>query len=139
MVYGDSTIVTALLGNVPTSIISSAIITEAITFGDSFVNMMTQHTWSSSDLAYNLIQQASSEWAAAHCLRMFEGDKWQKKADALEAHARKIIEEQVLPYDQNTSPDSQSQYNTWPGNPTATPYRSPGFAGSSSADPNTSP
>lgn len=128
MTFGDSTSIRELCGNVTTNEVSANAVTNAITYGDSMVMTLTNKTnWVSTDNAFGLVCQASNLWGAAFLMKRFEGDIYKSKAEDLEAEASAIIDK-ILAYDTNAYQSSTSLLNTWPGESTATPYRSPGFS-----------
>lgn len=136
MTYGNPDLVRQLCGVADETQLATATILQAIDSGDSQVMTMTNRdSWNTGDKAYGLVRRASTAFAAAFCLRTFDGQIWQDKADSLEKQARAIIDD-ILNYDTNTAVESQSSYNSWPADSDNTPYRSPGWmSGSSSGSP----
>lgn len=126
MAYGDSTRVRNLTGNISTTNLSAADVTQAIAYGDSIVNTFTaKDDWTTTDVEYEMVQTASEYFAASYCIkRFFMGD------DSVMAKARSLEEQghQILDILRKTSTNLvhvvTQAYRTHNLNPNITPYRS---------------
>jgi hypothetical protein len=128
MVYADTTRARSLAGNPSTTNVSANDCTQAVAYGDSMVNTITDKTdWSSGDKEYAAIQTAS-EYLASHYMRSRfkdDGDKAQEHFDFAMMLLEKIRSGATLIH------IASQGHRTYPLNPDATPYRS--TSGSSSS------
>ena len=121
MVYGDTTRARSLAGNPSTTNASSNDVTQAVAYGDSMVNTITNKTdWTSSDASYAAIQTASEYFASSYIRSRFGDDK--DKAQEHFDFAMMLLEKVKTG---TTLIHIASQgYRTYPLNEDATPYRS---------------
>lgn len=136
MAYGDSSRVRQLAGNMSTTNLSAADVTQSIVYGDSMVNTFTaKDDWNSNDVEYGMIQTASEYFAASYCVkRLFTGDKSTvDRARALEEQAHMILGT-LRKSSANLIHVVSSSYRTYPLNESATPYRSMSGANNSVDD-----